>query len=126
MGYLIELSFLIKNLPKFTENKHKIIDRSKKNNCVFFYENYEYSKKKIKNIFTFNFNEEDDIISFIKYIKDFPKIRIDSISTEEPYILLYASKEYIKLMDIYKAKEFIQKRKDGDLYKYSPNLLKML
>jgi hypothetical protein len=126
MGYLIELSFLIKNLPKFTENKHKIIDRSKKNNCVFFYENYEYSKKKVKNIFTFNFNEEDDIISFIKYIKDFPKIRIDSISTEEPYILLYASKEYIKLMDIYKAKEFIQKRKDGDLYKYSPNLLKML
>jgi len=126
MGYLIELSLLIKNLPKFTENKHKIIDRSKKNNCVFFYEDYEYSQKKVKNLFTFNFNEEDDIISFIKYIKDFPKIRMESISTEEPYILLYASKEYIKLMDIYKAKEFIQKRKDGDLYKYSPNLLKVL
>ena len=126
MGYLIEISLLIKNLPKFTENKHKIIDRSKKNNCVFFYEDYEYSQKKVKNLFTFNFNEEDDCISFIKYIKDFPKTRIESVSVEEPYILLYASKTYIKLMDIHKAKEFIQKRKDGELYKYSPNLLKVL
>ena len=46
MGYLIEISLLIKNLPNFTETKHKIIARSKKNNCVLFYEDYEYLKKK--------------------------------------------------------------------------------
>ena len=126
MGYLIEISLLIKNLPKFTETKHKIIARSKKNNCVLFYEDYEYLKKKVKNIFTFNFNDETDIISFIKYIKEFPKIRIESISTEDPCILLHASKEYIKSMDTFKAKEFLQKKKDGDLYKYSPNILKVL
>ena len=126
MGYLIEISLLIKNLPKFTETKHKIIARSKKNNCAFFYEDYEYLKKKIKNIFTFNFNEETDIISFIKYIKELPKIRIESISTEEPYVLLHASKEYIKSMDTFKAKEFLQKKKDGELYKQSPNILNIL
>ena len=126
MGYLIEISLLIKNLPKFTENKHKIINKSKKNNCVFFYENYEYDKKNSKNIFTFHFNDEDDIIRFIKYIKDVPKTKIESVSIEDPCVLLYASKDYIKLMDLNKAKEFIQKRKDSELYKYSPNLLKVL
>ena len=29
-------------------------------------------------------------------------------------------------MDSFKAKEFLQKKKDGDLYKYSPNILKVL
>ena len=42
------------------------------------------SSKKVK-IYLLNFNDKTDIISFIKYIKEFPKIRIESISSEEPY-----------------------------------------
>ena len=127
MGYRIEVSLALKNLTSFTETKHKIVDKSKKNNCVYFYENYEKNKKKQKLIYTFIFEEENDIVSFIRYIKDTPKVYIDSIYMEDPtVILLYASKEYIKIMDRDKVNDYLQKKKSCELYQHAPNIIKII
>jgi len=127
MGYLIDISLALKNLTNFTENKHKIINKSKKYNCVFFYENYECTKKKQKLIYTFSFDEEKDIVGFISYIKDTPKTAIESIYMEDPVvILLYASKDYIKIMDKYKVDEFLKKKKNCELYKHAPGIIKIM
>tara|TARA_A100001388_G_C28447143_1_gene346891 strand:+ start:71 stop:454 length:384 start_codon:yes stop_codon:yes gene_type:complete len=127
MGYRIEVSLALKNLTSFTETKHKIVDKSKKNNCVYFYENYETTKKKQKLIYTFIFEEENDIVSFIRYIKDTPKVYIDSIYMEDPtVILLYASKEYIKIMDRDKVNDYLQKKKSCELYQHAPNIIKII
>lgn len=127
MGYRIEVSLALKNLTSFTETKHKIVDKSRKNNCVSFYENYEIDKKKQKLIYTFIFEEEIDIVSFIRYIKETPKVYIESIYMEDPkVILLYASKDYIKIMDRDKVSDYLQKKKSSELYHHAPNIIKII
>ena len=76
MGYQIEVSLALKNLTSFTETKHKIVDKSKKNNCVSFYENYETTKKKQKLIYTFIFEDPESIYRIDTYGRSYSNIII--------------------------------------------------
>tara|TARA_B100001093_G_scaffold141661_1_gene134124 strand:- start:4361 stop:4741 length:381 start_codon:yes stop_codon:yes gene_type:complete len=126
MGYIIELSIVIKKLTNFTQKKHLLLDNAKKNNYIDYNEFSEYINKKYKYILTFEFNDEKDILNFIIFVKNTPKIYIESIFMDKTNTLIYASTHYIKIMQPEKAKEYINKKKSCELYNTAPNIIKLL
>ena len=126
MGYIIELSIVIKKLTNFAQKKHLILDNAKKNNYTDYNEHSEYINKKYKYILTFNFDDESDLLKFISFVKNTPKIYIESIFMEKDNTLIYASTQYIKIMEPEKAKEYINKKKNCELYNTAPNIINIL
>ena len=126
MGYIIELSIVIKKLTNFAQKKHLILDNAKKNNYTDYNEHSEYINKKYKYILTFNFDNESDLLKFISFVKNTPKIYIESIFMEKDNTLIYASTQYIKIMEPEKAKEYINKKKNCELYNTAPNIINIL
>ena len=126
MGYIIELSIVIKKLTNFAQKKHLILDNAKKNNYTDYIEHCEYENKKYKYILTFYFDDENDLLKFISFIKNTPKIYIESIFMEKDNTLIYASTQYIKIMEPEKAKEYINKKKNCELYNTAPNIINIL
>jgi hypothetical protein len=127
MGYNIELSIPFKYFNNFTNIKTDVMSESKKNNCELFFEDFSITSKKKYSVLSFTFPTELDTINFLKYIQEIKKIKIESISTSDLICkLIYASRQYINIMDKDKAKEFLNDRKKGNLYKISPNIFKIL
>lgn len=127
MGYNIELSIPFKYFNNFTNVKTNVMEQSKKNNCELYFEDFSTTSKKIYCVLSFTFPSEYDTINFLKYIQEIKKIKIESISTSDLVCqLIYASRQYINIMDKDKAKEFLNDKKNGDLYKLAPNIYNVL
>tara|TARA_B100001142_G_scaffold84096_2_gene85235 strand:+ start:62 stop:448 length:387 start_codon:yes stop_codon:yes gene_type:complete len=127
MGYNIELSIPFKYFNNFTTIKSNIMEQSKKNNCELFFEDFAITSKKKYCVLSFTFPSENDTINFLKVVQEIKKIKIESISTNDLVCkLIYASKQYINIMDKDKAKEFLFNKKNGNLYHIAPNIFKIL
>tara|TARA_B100001029_G_C14948703_1_gene387486 strand:+ start:466 stop:852 length:387 start_codon:yes stop_codon:yes gene_type:complete len=127
MGYNIELSIPFKYFNNFTNVKSNIMEQSKKNNCELFFEDFSTTSKKKYCVLSFTFPTELNTINFLKYIQEIKKIKIESISTSDLVCkLIYASRQYINIMDKDKAKEFLDDKKKGNLYKIAPNIFNIL
>ncbi len=109
MGYLIELSFSLKKISNFDTMKSDIVVNAKKNNCTFYFEDFDFCKS-FDCVYNFTFpDNENFLISFIRYINTIKKIKIDMIGYDNNVV--YASNKYLKLMSKDKAKEYISSKK---------------
>ena len=133
MGYLLELSYNLKKERNHTITIDKMREIAYNNHCECFYVNYEfvgYRRKIYRNhcILTAHFSDdEENVCSFIKQIKNLPHniIYIESLSYDDIiFKLIYVSKKYLNFMEKEKAKEYILKKKKGILYKYDSQMVK--
>jgi len=120
MAYKIDLSLKLKQQSNITHTIDDIINNSYKHACVNHYVNYEYVYKKkivMRNscVISLTFDDEPKEISkFIRKIKKNRTISIESISYEDTTTeLLYASKQYLNIMEKSKMKEYLEKKKGG-------------
>ena len=88
MAYIVELSLRPVHFKNITQIKEKVIDNAYKKNCDFFYEDSEYMKFNGKFdslvLMNFTFLTEQNIVSFIRFIKEEykKKITIEYVSYE--------------------------------------------
>jgi hypothetical protein len=119
MGYNIEVSFNVVNTSSVTELLQNVKLYAQECGCEQIYEDYEFENKtqfiRRHCIISANFSQLNigEMIKFLKFIKSYHDIYLESIYDETSNILLYASKYYVtQKMDKIKAKEFkIEKRK---------------
>jgi len=120
MAYNIELSLKLKQQSKITSTINNIIEDSYKFSCSNHYINYEYIYKKkivIRNSCVISLTFDDnprDISKFIRKIKKNRTINIECVSYEDTMIdLLYASRQYLNIMEKSQMKEYLEKKKNG-------------
>ena len=119
MGYNIELSFNVVNTGSVTEVLQSVKVYAEECGCQQIYEDYEFENKtqfiRRHCIITANFSQLNiiEMIKFLKFIKSYRNIYLESIYDETSNILLYASKYYVtQKMDKNLAQEFkFEKRK---------------
>ena len=114
MAFQVELSIHLRHVRNANQIQGKLIELAEKYKCSRHYIDYEIagkSRARIRNhlIMTFFFPEENSgIISFLIHIKTMSAVHIESVSYDNCiFILLYASRSYLNMMDKYKAKEYI-------------------
>ena len=101
MGYNIEVSFNILKNSNVTEIKNYVTSKADDCLCDYFSINYEMENnlKFTKNdcIITVHFNycNFDNLIFFLKNIKNNKKLYIDSIYHDDNSKYVYASKKYL-------------------------------
>ena len=121
---MIELSFDIIKTNNFICLKNNIIDLANKYDKVFLYNNHEIMGKNrtiFRNhyVITILFEDDDKKVSkFIREIKqNYKKVNIESISYDNCILkLMYASKKYLNFMDKYKAKEYLENKRNNNLF----------
>jgi|TARA_X000000368_G_scaffold41130_1_gene29783 hypothetical protein len=120
MTYNIELSLKLKQQSNITTTINNIIEESYNFSCIDHYVNYEYIYKKkviIRNncIISLTFDDNQrDISKFIRKIKKNRRIKIECVSYEDTIInLLYASKQYLNIMEKSQMKDYLEKKKNG-------------
>tara|TARA_E500000178_G_scaffold320128_1_gene342994 strand:- start:121 stop:531 length:411 start_codon:yes stop_codon:yes gene_type:complete len=120
MAYNIELSLKLKQQSNITSTINNIIEDSYKFSCSNHYINYEYIYKKkivIRNSCVISLTFDDnprDISKFIRKIKKNRKINIECVSYEDTMLdLLYASRQYLNIMEKSQMKEYLEKKKNG-------------
>tara|TARA_Y100000590_G_scaffold398556_1_gene481053 strand:- start:155 stop:496 length:342 start_codon:yes stop_codon:yes gene_type:complete len=91
MCYKIDIIFDLRKNPNISAISNKIIDIGYNNNCIQYYKDYEFSGK-FRNIIKQNtvlcfFFKYNDIINFIKKIKELKSVRISSITRDNTIIL---------------------------------------
>lgn len=100
MGYNIELSFNILKNSSVSEVQNNIKELAIKNNCNYFYEDYEYETnvqyKRQHCIMTINYENSNInyLVEFLKKINKIEGLHIELIFDEEINKILYASKYY--------------------------------
>ena len=131
MGFLIELSFNINKVSNFIKTKQMILKIAEKYNKTFSYNNYEIMGKNrtiFRNhyVMTYLFEDnENDIAKFVKQIKLMKHINIESISYDNcVFKMMYASKKYLNIMEKGKAKEYLEKKRNNELFKYDSVIMK--
>ena len=120
MAYNIELSLKLKQQSNITSTINNIIEDSYKFSCSNHYINYEYIYKKkivIRNSCVISLTFDDnprDISKCIRKIKKNRKINIECVSYEDTMLdLLYASRQYLNIMEKSQMKEYLEKKKNG-------------
>ena len=119
MGYTIEVSFNIVNNGSVTELLQNVKFYAEECGCEQFFEDYEFENKtqfiRRHCIITANFSQLNinEMVKFLKFVKNYHVLCLESIYDENSNILLYASKYYVtQKMDKETAKDFkIERRK---------------
>lgn len=120
MAYKIELSLKLRQQSNITQTINDIIDSSYQHACVNHYVNYEYVYKKkvvIRNSCVISLTFDDvpkEISKFIRKIKQNRTIGIECVSYDDTTTeLLYASKQYLNIMEKSQVKDYLEKKKNG-------------
>tara|TARA_B110000003_G_scaffold1961_2_gene2076 strand:+ start:10134 stop:10544 length:411 start_codon:yes stop_codon:yes gene_type:complete len=120
MAYKIELSLKLKQQSNITSTINDIIENSYKHACTNHYVNYEYIYKKkivIRNSCIISLTFDDipkEISKFIRKIKKNRTIGIECVSYDDTTTtLLYASRQYLNIMEKSQMKEYLEKKKNG-------------
>jgi len=120
MAYKIELSLKLKQQSNITYTINDIIDYSYQHACINHYVNYEYVHKKkivIRNSCVISLTFDDvpkQISKFIRKIKQNRTITIECISYDDTTTeLLYASRQYLNIMEKSQMKEYLERKKNG-------------
>lgn len=129
MGYNIEVSF---NALKhnISETQHLIISIAVENGCETYYSDYEFEKnlRHDRNhcviTIIFQDNSIDEIVKFLKTIKKFKGIYVESICDNDTNNILFASSLYVsQWMDKHIAKIYKMNKRERS---YSEDDIKIL
>ena len=106
MGYQIDVAFDMRIVGSMTNLYDMFVKKAEKTNCEMYYMNYEFDgigRTIVRNhsVMTFIFPpEEEYIIKFIRFVREFRDARIESITTDDiKCTLIYASSKYLSMMD---------------------------
>ena len=106
MGYQIDVAFDMRIVGSMTNLYDMFVKKAEKNNCEMFYMNYEFDgigQNIVRNhsVMSFFFPpEEEYIINFVRFVREFRDARIESITTGDiKCTLIYASSKYLSMMD---------------------------
>lgn len=123
MEYTVELSFDLRKKGDLTATKRKLENESCKLGCTRFFYNYEVSGhnrtlNRSHYVMTFIFEANDVLVAkFIKFSKNDKFIKVESLSYEKPEVcLMYASKQYLNMMEKAYVKQYRTDKKAGLLY----------
>lgn len=104
MGYNIEVSFNTLKHTCVTETRDMIMNLALENGCDSCYDTFEFINDQYEtrthNIITINFQEYniDQIVKFLKMVKDKKGMHIETIYDDNTEKLLFASKYYLTQM----------------------------
>ena len=113
MAFTIDLALDVKKNGDLTKQKDTLKKFGGTNNNVYYYGTHEIGgihRTITRNhyVMTFMFETENDIISFIKIVKEKSSFQIEMIGYDDCiYKIIYASKKYLSFME----KEMVQKYK---------------
>jgi len=113
MAFTIDLALDVKKNGDLTKQKDTLKKFGETNNNVYYYGTHEIGgihRTITRNhyVMTFMFETENDIISFIKIVKEKSSFQIEMIGYDDCiYKIIYASKKYLSFME----KEMVQKYK---------------
>ena len=131
MGFFIELSFDVLKADNFVETKQLITKLAHLYGLEFSYNNHEImgkNRKIFRNhyVMSFVFNEnEEEVAAFISGVKKLRNVNIESVGYDNCiFKLMYASKKYLNIMDKYKAREYLEQKKNNTIYKNDSIILK--
>tara|TARA_Y100000996_G_C22383701_1_gene586170 strand:+ start:209 stop:604 length:396 start_codon:yes stop_codon:yes gene_type:complete len=117
MGYQIDVAFDMRIVGSMTNLYDMFVKKAEKTNCEMYYMNYEFDgigRTIVRNhsVMTFIFPpEEEYIIKFIRFVREFRDARIESITTDDiKCSLIYASSKYLSMMDRGHAKTYKKSR----------------
>jgi hypothetical protein len=120
MGYNIEISFNFAKNSSVTEIQEMVKTFAEKYGCQYIYEDYEYDSntqfKRNHCVITVNFQKTDilNLIEFLKCIKSKNCLYIESVYSESPSIIIYASQYYrTQKMNKYIGKIFKKEKKNN-------------
>ena len=106
MGYQIDVAFDMRIVGSMTNLYNMFVKKAEKNNCEMYYINYELNgvrRTVLRNhsVMTFIFPpEEEYIINFIRFVREFRDARIESVTAGDiKCTLIYASSKYLSMMD---------------------------
>lgn len=117
MGYQIDVAFPLNVVGSMTEIRSLFERKAEKNNCEMFYLNYEYDmegRQNVRNsaVLTLIFPEQDDIVNFIRFAREFKEAKIESlIILNKTPKLIYASSYYQQTMERSFVKDYKKNRK---------------
>ena len=106
MGYQIDVAFDMRIVGSMTNLYDMFVKKAEKTNCEMYYMNYEFDgigRNIVRNhsVMYFYFTpEEEYIINFVRFVREFRDARIESITTDDiKCSLIYASSKYLSMMD---------------------------
>ena len=129
MGYNVEISVNMLKETKFSEVEKTIQGIAEFYSCDNIYSlTEEDGTKKIPRyhcVYVINFVDEnfDNLVKFLKFIKNHKSSYIECIYENDMYKLLYASSFYLKSIDKELSKKYKQFIKDKN---FTPNETKLL
>ena len=133
MGFFIEISFDIIKSNNFIDLKKNIIELSEVCKKEFFYVNHEImgtNRRIYRNhyVMSFLFGDNEELVAdFIRNIKKLKIVNIESVGYDNCiFKLMYASKKYLNIMDKFKAKEYLQKKRENTLFKQDSVIFKAI
>ena len=118
MGFQVDVAFPLNVVGSMTEIRSLFERKAEKNNCELFYLNYEYDmqgRQNVRNsaVFTLIFPDQDDIVNFIRFAREFKEAKIECliILNKKPK-LIYASSYYQQTMERSFVKNYKKNRKN--------------
>jgi hypothetical protein len=123
MGYSIEVSFNIIKNNSVTDIQEMVKTNAEKYGCQYIYHDYEYEIntqfKRNHCIITINFQKTDilNLIEFLKFIRSKNYLYIESVFSESPSVIIFAS-QYYRTQKINKSIGKIFKKENYE-FKYS-------
>ena len=129
-GYNIEISINVMKETKYSEVESTIQCVAKSYNCndIYSFTEEDGTKKipRYHSIYIVNFLDENfnNLIKFVKYIKEYKYTYIESIYDDNIYKLLYASTYYLNNIDKEISKKYKQFIKDKKFTQNETILLK--
>lgn len=131
MGFFIEISFDVIKSNNFIDLKKNIIELADKSKKEFFYVNHEIMGKNRRiyrnhYVMSFLFGDNEELVAdFIRDVKKLKIVNIESVGYDNcVFKLMYASRKYLNIMDKFKAKEYLQKKRENTLFKNDSVILK--
>lgn len=133
MSYLVEISVNMKKNLNVSKIIDSIIEIGNNHRLKKYYKEYEFigkNRRIYRNhcILTMEFEEHDELLSlFIKKVKAINKVKIECVALDDIiYKLIYVSRNYLNIMEKEFAKDYLEKKKNGLLYKQESIIFKAI
>mgnify|MGYP005680641733 CR=1 FL=1 len=118
MTFTTDISLDIRKNGDFTKQKKEVQTKAYSLNCFRCYGNHEFggiNRTITRNhyVMTLWFEEEKDLVYFIKFIKDESNFQIEMVGYDDClFKLIYASRKYITFMEHEMVKKYIENKKN--------------